>query len=123
MSLLHAVIWTDHQSAEVFQFDDDQVLATKVKAHTHNTAQHGSAVRAEHEFFGALCDAFGGVGAVLVTATAASYATTGTSYTPGAMRAVMWIGSAPPNPAQAPESPITRARRPVILPSFVRPSS
>lgn len=67
MSLLHAVIWTDHQSAEVFQFDDDQVLATKVKAHTHNTAQHGSAVRAEHEFFGALCDAFGGVGAVLVT--------------------------------------------------------
>lgn len=67
MSLLHAVVWTDHQSAEVFQFDDEQVLATKVKAHTHNTAQHGSTVRSEHEFFGALCDALGGVGAVLVT--------------------------------------------------------
>ena len=67
MTLLHAVVWTDHQSAEVLQFDEEQVLATKVKAHTHHTAQHGSAVRSEHEFFGALCDAVGGVGEVLVT--------------------------------------------------------
>ena len=67
MSLLHAVVWTDHQSAEVLQFDDEQVLATKVKAHTHHTAQHGSAVRSEHEFFGALCDTLGGVSEVLVT--------------------------------------------------------
>ena len=67
MSLFHAVVWTDHQSAEVLQFDDNQVLVTKLKAHTHPTAQHGSAVRSEHEFFGALCDALGGVSVVLVT--------------------------------------------------------
>ena len=67
MSLLHAVVWTDHQSAEVLQFDHEQVLATKLKAHTHNTAQHGSAVRSEHEFFDALCDALDGVNEVLVT--------------------------------------------------------
>ena len=29
MSLRHAVVWTDHQSAEVLQFDDEQVLAAK----------------------------------------------------------------------------------------------
>lgn len=67
MSLFHAVVWTDHQSAEVLQFDDNQVLVTRLKAHTHPTAQHGSAVRSEHEFFGALCDALGGVSVVLVT--------------------------------------------------------
>ena len=67
MSLLHAVVWSDHQSAEVLQFDDEQVLVNKVKAPTHHTAQHGSAVRSEHEFFGALCDALGGIGQVPVT--------------------------------------------------------
>ena len=67
MSLLHAVVWTDHQSAQVLQFDAEHVLAHKVKAHTHPTAQHGSAVRSEHEFFGELCDALAGVSAVLVT--------------------------------------------------------
>ena len=67
MSLFHAVVWTDHQSAQVLQFDADQVQAAKVRAHTHPTAQHGSAVRAEHEFFGAVCDALVGVGEVLVT--------------------------------------------------------
>jgi hypothetical protein len=67
MSLLHAVVWTDHQSAQVLQFDAEHVLANKVKAHTHHTAQHGSAVRSEHEFFGELCDALGGASAVLVT--------------------------------------------------------
>lgn len=67
MSLFHAVVWTDHQSAQVLQFDAEQVLANKLKAHTHPTAQHGSGVRAEHEFFGALCDALDDVGAVLVT--------------------------------------------------------
>ena len=67
MSLLHAVVWTDHQSAQVLQFDAEHVLANKVKAQTHQTAQHGSAVRSEHEFFGELCDALAGFSAVLVT--------------------------------------------------------
>ena len=67
MSLFHAVVWTDHQSSQVLQFDAEHVRADKVRAHTHHTAQHGSAVRSEHEFFGEVCDALDGVSEVLVT--------------------------------------------------------
>ena len=67
MPLLHAVVWTDHQSAQVLQFDAEHVLANKIKAHTHHTKQHGSGVRTEHEFFGEVCDALEGIAEVLVT--------------------------------------------------------
>jgi hypothetical protein len=67
MSLFHAVVWTDHQAAQVLQFDTEHVSAHKVRAHTHHTAQHGSAVRSEHEFFAEVCDALDGIAEVLVT--------------------------------------------------------
>lgn len=67
MSMLHAVVWSDHQSAQVLQFDAEQVTAKKVQAHSHPTGQHNSAVRTEHEFFGALCDSLDGIAKVLVT--------------------------------------------------------
>ncbi len=67
MSLNHAVVWTDHQSAQVLQFDTEHMQAQKVRAHTHHTAQHGSAVRTQHEFFGEVCDALDGIAEVLVT--------------------------------------------------------
>lgn len=67
MSLFHAVVWTDHQSAQVLQFDEAHVLAQKVRTHTHHTAQHGSTVRSQHEFFAELCDALAGISEVLVT--------------------------------------------------------
>lgn len=67
MTLFHAVVWIDHQKAQVLQFDAAHVEATKVKAHTHHTAQHGSAVRTEHEFFGEVCAALDGIAEVLVT--------------------------------------------------------
>jgi stalled ribosome rescue protein Dom34 len=38
-----------------------------VKAHVHPTAQHGSDVRAEHEFFAAVCAQMEPIDAVLVT--------------------------------------------------------
>ncbi len=66
MTLFHAVVWIDHQSAQILQFDAEHVQAQKVKAHTHHTAQHGSSVRTEHEFFGAVCDALDGIAEVLV---------------------------------------------------------
>lgn len=69
MSLFHAVVHTDHQSAEILQFDADQVIGNKLKAHSHNTPQHHSAVRTEHEFFGSVCDALDGISEVLVTGT------------------------------------------------------
>ena len=67
MSLFHAVVWTDHQSAQVLQFDAEHVVAQKIRAHTHYTAQHGSTVRSEHEFFGEVCDGLDGIAEVLVT--------------------------------------------------------
>jgi hypothetical protein len=67
MNSLHAVAWTDHKTAQVLQFDDEHVQAQKIRSHTHHTAQHGSDVRSEHEFFGELCDALEGIAEVLVT--------------------------------------------------------
>lgn len=67
MSLFHAVVWLDHQNAQVLQFDADQVQAQTVKSHRHYTRQHGSAVRDEHEFFGEVCSALAGITEVLVT--------------------------------------------------------
>lgn len=67
MSTLHAVIWVDHQHAQVLHLDSDHVQAQKIKAHNHHTRQHGSQVRTEHEFFGEVCDALTDIKEVLVT--------------------------------------------------------
>ena len=67
MSLFHAVVWIDHHSAQVLQFDAEQVQAQKVKTHSHHTKQHGSTVRTEHEFFGEVCDALAGIPELLIT--------------------------------------------------------
>lgn len=66
MALSHAVVWTDHQSAQVLQFDHEHVRASRVRAHTHHTAQHGSTVRSQHEFFGEVCQALDGIDEVLL---------------------------------------------------------
>jgi stalled ribosome rescue protein Dom34 len=67
MTTLHAVVFIDHTQAQVLQFDAEHVQAEKVKTHTHQTRQHGSAVRSEHEYFGQVCDALDGIAEVLVT--------------------------------------------------------
>ena len=67
MPLFYAVVWLDHQRAQVLQFDAAHVQAQKIKIHTHHTRQHGSLVRTEHEYFGEICDALVGVQEVLVT--------------------------------------------------------
>jgi hypothetical protein len=38
MTMFHAVVWIDHQTAQVLQFDAEHVQAQKVKAHSHHTA-------------------------------------------------------------------------------------
>lgn len=67
MTLFHAVLWTDHHEARILQFDASTVDTRRVVAHSHPTAQHRSAVRTEHEFFGEVCDALEGITEVLVT--------------------------------------------------------
>ena len=67
MSVTHAVVWTDHQSAQVLQFDAAHVKAATIRAHNHYTRQHHSTVRTEHEFFSEVCGALDGIDTVLIT--------------------------------------------------------
>ncbi|MFM9928319.1 hypothetical protein VLK31_35490 [Variovorax sp. H27-G14] len=66
MSLFHAVVWADHHSAQILQFDATQVLEKQVKSHVNYTRLHGGKVRSEHEFFSDVCDALAGIAQVLV---------------------------------------------------------
>lgn len=67
MTQFHAVVWMDHHNALVQQFSASEVEAKKVKDHSHYTRQHGSDVRAIHEFYAEVCDALKGVHEILVT--------------------------------------------------------
>jgi stalled ribosome rescue protein Dom34 len=67
MPTQHAVVWIDHQHAQVLHFDSDPVQVQKIKAHNHHTRQHGSQARTEHKFFDEVCDALAGIKQVLVT--------------------------------------------------------
>jgi stalled ribosome rescue protein Dom34 len=67
MSNLHAVLWVDHQHAQVMHLEADSAQVQKIKAHLHHTRQHGSKVRTEHEFFGEVCDALVDIKEILVT--------------------------------------------------------
>ena len=74
MTYFHAVLWIDHHNAKIQQFNKTDVMAQTVKDHTHYTRQHGSDVRAVHEFFGEVCDALAGVSEILVTGSRQSQA-------------------------------------------------
>jgi hypothetical protein len=63
----HAVVWIDHRHSIVLQIDASSFQPRQVQAHVHPTAQHGSEVRSEHEFFAEVCGNLEGIGAVLVT--------------------------------------------------------
>lgn len=56
MTTHRAVLWADHRSATILQLDEQHEQVRTVRTHPHPTAQHGSAVRTEHEFFGEACD-------------------------------------------------------------------
>ena len=63
----HAVVWIDHHHANVLRIDANSSQPRHVQAHVHPTAQHGSGVRTEHEFFAEVCTSLEGIGAVLMT--------------------------------------------------------
>lgn len=63
----HAVVWLDHRQANVMRIGSTPPQASRVRAHEHPTAQHGSEVRSEHEFYAQVCAALEGIDAVLVT--------------------------------------------------------
>ncbi|MGE0803395.1 MAG: hypothetical protein AB7G13_27380 [Lautropia sp.] len=66
MTKRHAIVWLDHHEARVLQFDADSVDTTRVASHAHNTRQHGSTVRTEHEFFADVCAALADIPEILV---------------------------------------------------------
>ena len=68
MSMAQAVLLIDHQNARLFRLGAEPTLGAKLHAHSHNTRQHGSTVRTEHEFFAEVCDALAGFKEVLVAA-------------------------------------------------------
>ncbi|MEP6494254.1 MAG: hypothetical protein ABJF01_16345 [bacterium] len=63
----HAVVLLDHHSAGIHEFDDVQSQTTHVKDQPHDTGQHNSAVRTQHEFYGNVCDALAGMTEILMT--------------------------------------------------------
>jgi stalled ribosome rescue protein Dom34 len=67
MSVFRAVLWLDHRTAHLIPLGTEQMQVQNLHAHSHDTRQHGSTVRTEHEFFGSVCDALGGIKEVLVT--------------------------------------------------------
>jgi hypothetical protein len=67
MTLSHAVLWLDHHHADVLQFNNEEVRSQKVADSPHDTRQHQSEVRTQHEFFASVCDALAGIAMVLVT--------------------------------------------------------
>ena len=67
MPFAHALVWIDHHNARVLQFDAHDVEVHKLQVHTHQTRQHGSGVRTEHEYFADICDSLAAIPEVLVT--------------------------------------------------------
>jgi stalled ribosome rescue protein Dom34 len=74
MSLFHAVVWLDHHSANILQFDTEHVESEKVKASSRHTKQHGSAVRTEHEFYADVCAALKDINEILITGSSTAQA-------------------------------------------------
>jgi hypothetical protein len=67
MTPQRAILWIDHQSAKVLRLDAEPAAVETIRTHTHPTAQHGSAARTGHEYYGAVCDALEGLTQALVT--------------------------------------------------------
>ena len=66
MKSSRCVAHLSHQSAEVIEWDADTMQVMKTERHHHATRQHGSEVRAQHEFFASVCDLLDRFAQVLV---------------------------------------------------------
>ena len=65
----HAVLWIDHQTARILQFDAEHVQVDTVRTHhhTHHTHHtHSDGKRDAQTFYGEVCDSLEGIGEVLV---------------------------------------------------------
>lgn len=67
MSFPHAVIWLDHHTAHVIEFDFEHMQERHLRAAVHPTRQHRSQVRSEHAFFAEVCEAVAPMESILLT--------------------------------------------------------
>jgi hypothetical protein len=74
MKPLRAVLWLDHRATRVLPLDDDAPPVATIRAHSHPTPQHGSAVRTSHEYFAHVCNAIDAMAQVLLTGARISMA-------------------------------------------------
>jgi len=51
MSTSHALVWLDHHHAKVMSIGAQTHQVTQLHDPKHDTGQHNSAVRTQHEFF------------------------------------------------------------------------
>ncbi len=61
-----AILTVDSHKAQITTLSDNSFETRHLKAHTHTTAQHNSAVRDVHEFFAEVCDGLAGVAQIVV---------------------------------------------------------
>ena len=69
MSTFHAVVWLDHTTAHVLQFDPAHVESQTVKARSQHTRAHANAThghKTEREYYDHVAQALAGVQEVLV---------------------------------------------------------
>jgi len=81
MNAKHIVVWLDHATAKLLPLvaaSNDApapaAAATTIHAQVHHTAQHGSGVRDQHEYYAAVCDGLGDGTLALVTGAHTSLA-------------------------------------------------
>ena len=103
MSLSQAVVLIDHHAAHIQHLADARIEA--VKEHRHETRQHASGVRSEHDFFRDVCDALAASSEVLVLGShtaQADFRRYVDKHRPGlAKHLVGWETVDQPTPAQA----------------------
>jgi hypothetical protein len=62
----HAVVFVDHHRARIIEFGSERTQERNVNSHLHLASQHEKDERAQHEFFGKVCDGLDGIAQVLV---------------------------------------------------------
>lgn len=65
-SSFHAVLWIDHRTARILQFDAEHVQVDTVRTHQHPGRMHPHGEQSEQAFFNEVCDSLEGIAEILV---------------------------------------------------------
>ena len=62
----HAVLWIEHQTAHIVQFDAEHVQVDTVRTHHHHGKHPGHEEHGQTEFFNEICRSLEGIAEILV---------------------------------------------------------